>query len=124
MSLEGQQCPTGAGQEYHHTARYQQEETRAASGEHASKDESGISEAAYAGNERLKQERPPPCTPGTACCKVLPVQSRTLNNQTEVKLATPANAVSRGRYGIISLFDGVSSVVPILKKNLDIRRQQ
>ena len=118
VSLEGQQCPTGAGQEYHHTARYQQEETRAASGEHASKDESGISEAAYAGNERLKQERPPPCTPGTACCKVLPVQSRTLNNQTEVKLATPANAVSRGRYGIISLFDGVSSVVPILKKKL------
>ena len=118
VSLEGQQCPTGAGQEYHHTARYQQGETRAASGEHASKDESGISEAAYAGNERLKQERPPPCTPGTACCKVLPVQSRTLNNQTEVKLATPANAVSRGRYGIISLFDGVSSVVPILKKKL------
>ena len=30
--------------------------------------------------------------------------------------ATPVNAVSRGRYGIISLFDGVSSVVPILKK--------
>ena len=118
VSREGQQCPTGAGQEYHHTARYQQEETRAASGEHASKDESGISEAAYAGNERLKQERPPPCTPGTACCKVLPVQSRTLNNQTEVKLATPANAVSRGRYGIISLFDGASSVVPILKKKL------
>ena len=118
VSLEGQQCPTDAGPEYHHTARYQQEETRAASGEHASKDESGISEAAYAGNERLKQERPPPCTPGTACCKVLPVQSRTLNNQTEVKLATPANAVSRGRYGIISLFDGVSSVVPILKKKL------
>ena len=26
------------------------------------------------------------------------------------------NAVSRGRYGIICLFDGVSSVVPILKK--------
>ena len=118
VSLEGQQCPTDAGQEYHHTARYQQEETRAASGEHTSKDESGISEAAYAGNERLKQERPPPCTPGTACCKVLPVQSRTLNNQTEVKVATPANAVSRGRYGIISLFDGVSSVVPILRKKL------
>ena len=118
VSLEGQHCPTGAGQEYHHTARYQQEETRAASDEHASKDESGISEAAYAGNERLKQERPPPCTPGTACCKVLPVQSRTLNNQTEVKLVTPANAVGRGRYGIISLFDGVSSVVPILKKKL------
>ena len=118
VSPEGQQCPTDAGQEYHHTARYQQEETRAASGEHASKDESGISEAAYAGNERLKQERPPPCTPGTACCKVLPVQSRTLNNQTEVKVATPANAVSRGRYGIISLFDGVSSVVPILTKKL------
>ena len=118
VSPEGQQCPTDAGQEYHHTARYQQEETRAASGEHASKDESGISEAAYAGNERLKQERPPPCTPGTACCKVLPVQSRTLNNQTEVKVATPANAVSRGRYGIISLFDGVSSVVPILRKKL------
>ena len=118
VSPEGQQCPTDAGQEDHHTARYQQEETRAASGEHASKDESGISEAAYAGNERLKQERPPPCTPGTACCKVLPVQSRTLNNQTEVKVATPTNAVSRGRYGIISLFDGVSSVVPILRKKL------
>ena len=118
VSPEGQQCPTDAGQEDHHTARYQQEETRAASGEHASKDESGISEAAYAGNERLKQERPPPCTPGTACCIVLPVQSRTLNNQTEVKVATPANAVSRGRYGIISLFDGVSSVVPILRKKL------
>ena len=115
---EGQQCPTDAGQEYHHAARYQHEETKAASGEHASKDESGISEAAYAGNERLKQERPPPCTPGTACCKVLPVQSRTFNNQTEVKGATPANAVSRGRYGIISLFDGVSSVVPILRKKL------
>ena len=97
VPLEGQQCQTGAGQECHHTARYQQEETRTASCEHVSKDESGISEAAYAGNERLKQERPPPCTPGTACCKVLPVQSRTLNNQTEVKLATPANAVSRGR---------------------------
>ena len=118
VSPEGQQCPTDAGQEYHHAARYQHEETKAASGEHASKDESGISEAAYAGNERLKQERPPPCTPGTACCKVLPVQSRTFNNQTEVKGATPANAVSRGRYGIISLFDGVSSVVPILKKKL------
>ena len=118
VSPEGQQCPTDAGQEYHHAARYQHEETKAASGEHASKDESGISEAAYAGNERLKQERPPPCTPGTACCKVLPVQSRTLNNQTEVKGATPANAVSRGRYGIISLFDGVSSVVPILRKKL------
>ena len=118
VSPEGQQCPTDAGQEHHHAARYQQEETKAASGEHASKDESGISEAAYAGNERLKQGRPPPCTPGTACCKVLPVQSRTLNNQTEVKVATPANAVSRGRYGIISLFDGVSSVVPILRKKL------
>ena len=118
VSPEGQQCPTDAGQEYHHAARYQHEETKAASGEHASKDESGISEAAYAGNERLKQERPPPCTPGTACCKVLPVQSRTLNNQTEVKGATPANAVSRGRYGIISLFDGVLSVVPILRKKL------
>ena len=118
VPLEGQQCQTGAGQECHHTARCQQEETGAASCEHASKDESCISEAAYAENERLKQERPPLCTPGTACCKVLPVQNRTLNNQTEVKLATPANAVSRGRYGIISLFDGVSSVVPILKKKL------
>ena len=118
VPLEGQQCQTGAGQECHHTARCQQEETGAASCEHASKDESCISEAAYAENERLKQERPPFCTPGTACCKVLPVQNRTLNNQTEVKLATPANAVSRGRYGIISLFDGVSSVVPILKKKL------
>ena len=46
------------------------------------------------------------------------MQNRTLNNQTEVKSATPANAVIRGRYGIISLFDGVSSVVPILRKKL------
>ena len=118
VPLEGQQCQTGAGQECHHTARCQQEETGAASCEHASKDESCISEAAYAENERLKQERRPLCTSGTACCKVLPVQNRILNNQTEIKLATPANAVSRGRYGIISLFDGVSSVVPILKKKL------
>ena len=46
------------------------------------------------------------------------MQSRTFNNQTEGKGATPVNAVSRGRYGIISLFDGVSSVVPILRKKL------
>ena len=46
------------------------------------------------------------------------MQNRTLNNQTEVKSATPVNAVIRGRYGIISLFDGVSSVVPILRKKL------
>ena len=96
---------------------YQYEETKAASDENAStKEERGINEAAYAGSEWSKQEGPPPCIPGTACCKVLPAQSRTSNNQTEVKGATPVNAVSRGRYGIISLFDGVSSVVPILKK--------
>ena len=118
VSPEGQQCPTDTGQEFHHAARYQYEETKAASGENASKEESGINEAAYAGNERSKQEGPPPCTPGTACCKALPVQSRTFNNQTEGKGATPVNAVSRGRYGIISLFDGVSSVVPILRKKL------
>ena len=116
VSPEGQQSPTDTGQEFHYAARYQYEETKAASDENASKEERGINEAAYAGSERLKQEGPPPCIPGTACCKVLPVQSRTSNNQTEVKGATPANAVSRGRYGIISLFDGVSSVVPILKK--------
>ena len=116
VSPEGQQSPADTGQEFHYAARYQYEETKAASGENASKEERGINEAAYAGNERSKQEGPPPCTPGTACCKVLPVQSRTSNNQTEVKGATPVNAVSRGRYGIISLFDGVSSVVPILKK--------
>ena len=116
VSPEGQQSPTDTGQEFHYAARYQYEETKAASDENASKEERGINEAAYAGSERSKQEGPPPCTPGTACCKVLPVQSRTSNNQTEVKGATPVNAVSRGRYGIISLFDGVSSVVPILKK--------
>ena len=116
VSPEGQQSPTDTGQEFHYAARYQYEETKAASDENASKEERGINEAAYAGSERSKQEGPPPCIPGTACCKVLPVQSRTSNNQTEVKGATPVNAVSRGRYGIISLFDGVSSVVPILKK--------
>ena len=116
VSPEGQQSPTDTGQEFHYAARNQYEETKAASGENASKEERGINEAAFAGNERSKQEGPPPCIPGTACCKVLPVQSRTSNNQTEVKGATPVNAVSRGRYGIISLFDGVSSVVPILKK--------
>ena len=81
---EGQRCQTDVGQECHHTARCQQKETGAASCEHASKEENGISEAAYAENERLKQERPPLCTPGTACCKVLPVQNGTFNNQTEV----------------------------------------
>ena len=116
VSPEGQQSPTDTGQEFHYAARYQYEETKAASDENASKEERGINEAAYAGSEWSKQEGPPPCIPGTACCKVLPVQSRTSNNQTEVKGATPVNAVSRGRYGIISLFDGVSSVVPILKK--------
>ena len=59
MPLEGQQRQTGAGQECHHTARCQQKETGAVSCKHASKDESGISEAAYAENERLEQERPP-----------------------------------------------------------------
>ena len=116
VSPEGQQSPTDTEQEFHYAARYQYEETKAASDENASKEERGINEAAYAGSEWSKQEGPPPCIPGTACCKVLPVQSRTSNNQTEVKGATPVNAVSRGRYGIISLFDGVSSVVPILKK--------
>ena len=118
VPLEGQQRETGAGQECHHTARCQQRQTGAVSRKHESKDESGISEAAYAENERLEQKRPPLCTPGTACCKALPVQNRILNNQTETKSATPANAVIKGRYGIISLFDGVSSVVPILKRKL------
>ena len=63
-------------QECHHTARCQQRQTGAVSRKHESKDESGISEAAYAENERLEQERPPLCTPGTACCKALPVQQR------------------------------------------------
>ena len=45
VPLEGQQCQTGAGQECHHTARCQQKETGAVSCKHASKDESGISEA-------------------------------------------------------------------------------
>ena len=117
VSPEGQQSLTDTGQEFHYATRYQYEETKAASDENAStKEERGINEAAYAGSEWSKQEGPPPCIPGTACCKVLPAQSRTSNNQTEVKGATPVNAVSRGRYGIISLFDGVSSVVPILKK--------
>ena len=80
VPLEGQQRQTGAGQKCHHTARCQQKETGAVSCKHASKDEVGISEAAYAENERLEQERPPLCTPGTACCKVLPVQNRILNN--------------------------------------------
>ena len=118
VPLEGQQRETGAGQECHHTAKCQQRQTGAVSRKHESKDESGVSEAAYAENERLEQERPPLCTPGTACCKALPVQNRILNNQTETKSATPANAVIRGRYGIISLFDGVSSVVSILRKKL------
>ena len=59
VSPEGQQCPTDTGQEFHHAARYQYEETKAASGENASREESGINEAAYAGNERSKQEGPP-----------------------------------------------------------------
>ena len=76
VSLECQQRETGTGQECHHTANCQERQTGAVSRKHESKDGSGVSEAAYAENERLEQEGPQLCTPGTACCKAQPVQNR------------------------------------------------
>ena len=58
---------------------------------------------------------------GTACCRAQPGQGGGTTNQTVVEPATSAGAFVSGRYGIISLFDGVSSVVPILKKKLGYR---
>ena len=40
----------------------------------------------YAENERLEQERPLLCTPGTACCKTQSVQDRILNNRSSPPL--------------------------------------
>ena len=108
-SLECQQRETDTGQECHQTAGCLERQTGAVSRKHEPKDGSGVSEVAYTENERLEQEGPQLCTPGAACCKAQPEQNGTSTNQTETKMATPANAVIRGRHGIISLFDGVSS---------------
>ena len=69
-------------------------------------------------NEYTEEGGPQPSTSGTACCRAQPGQGGGTANQAEAEPTTPADAFVRGRYGIISLFDGVSSVVPILKKKL------
>ena len=117
-SLVCQLRETDAGQERHQIAGCLERQTGEVSREHEPKGGSSISEVACTENEYVEQEGPQLCTSGTACCRAQPEQKGTSTNQTEAKLTTPANAVIRGRYGIISLFDGVSSVVPILKKKL------
>ena len=57
-----------------------------------------------------------PSTPGTARCRVLPVDPEKNNNQGEQGAANSAAETVKGRYGVISLFDGVSTVLPILSK--------
>ena len=57
-----------------------------------------------------------PSTPGTARCRALPVDLKNDNNQERQGTATSAAEPVKGRYGVISLFDGVSTVMPILRK--------
>ncbi len=54
--------------------------------------------------------------PGTARCRALPGTTDGKVNQGEPCEAAAADAPTVGRYGVISLFDGVSTVMPILKK--------
>ena len=117
----GTQSPTDTGQEFHYAARYQYEETKAASDENASKEERGINEAAYAGSEWSKQEGPPPCIP---CCKVLPVQSRT--PITKLRLKGPPLSMLSAEGGMESSHCSMGSRQSFLssRKNLDTRRQQ
>ena len=57
-----------------------------------------------------------PSNPGTVRCRVLPVDPEKNNNQGEQGAANSAAETVKGRYGVISLFDGVSTVLPILSK--------
>ena len=100
-------------------------QTNGAKGKHGSKSDGEIGkspdidrdnrEGKCIGREELQSS-----TSGTACCRAQPGQGQGVGttNQTVVEPATSAGAFVSGRYGIISLFDGVSSVVPILKKKL------
>ena len=57
-----------------------------------------------------------PSTLGTARCRALPVDPKNDNNRERQGTATSAAEPVKGRYGVISLFDGVSTVIPILRK--------
>ncbi len=75
---------------------------------------SGISEVGREGQVKLL-----PSASGTPCCRALPGRTAGTTNQVVSEKDTSTGAPSIGRYGVISLFDGVSSVVPIiLKKKL------
>ena len=52
---------------------------------------------------------------GTARCRALPDTCAHVRKESNSN-DNPVNAPAVGRYGVISLFDGVSSVVPILKR--------
>ena len=54
--------------------------------------------------------------PRTARCRALPGTSAGKGNQSAPYEAEAADAPIVGRYGVVSLFDGVSTVMPILKK--------
>ena len=93
-------------------------QTNGAKSEHGSKSGREIGKSTDREGECTGRGEPQSSTSGTACCRAQPGQGGGTTNQTVAEPATPAGAFVRGRYGIISLFDGVSSVVPILKKKL------
>ena len=53
---------------------------------------------------------------GTACCRAQPVAAKGDDNQETQCKDIGTDGPVRGRYGVISLFDGVSTVMPILRK--------
>ena len=52
----------------------------------------------------------------TACCRAQPVNARVDNDRYLQVVNPPSVTPDKGKYGVISLFDGVSTVIPILKK--------
>ena len=121
VSPEGQQCPTDAGQEYHHAARYQHLETKAASGEHASKDESGFSEAAY---DCQSKRDPHPAHLGQPVVRFCPCKVGP--SITKLRLKGPPLPMLQAEGGMESSHCSMGSRQSFLSsgKNLDTRRQQ
>ena len=69
------------------------------------------------GEDNSKVERNGhPSALGTARCRAQPVVARGVDNQETQCKDIGTDGPVKGRYGVISLFDGVSTVMPILRK--------